>query len=233
MLLKQENDRLMMENAMLRKAYQDRSCHSCGTKLVPHQVVDPEVNQTRIINARLVEELTRVSCLAHKLIGHPLPEVLKKYIPSAPSLSSSLGLATGSGGFGGVKIPGPQFSDGAAVSSISNETMYPKEVYMDLAVSAINELVKMAEMDNPLWIKDLDGKKDILDQEEYLRIFPRRFGLKPNGFVTEASRETGLVFMNSSSLVEVLMDAVTLFRKPSCKVLNCFSRIVKVMSPLL
>jgi hypothetical protein len=43
-----------------------------------------------------------------------------------------------------------------------------------------------------------------------MRTFTPCIGLKPNGFVFEASRETGTVIINSLALVETLMDSVSL-----------------------
>ncbi|KAL0428923.1 UNVERIFIED_CONTAM: Homeobox-leucine zipper protein ANTHOCYANINLESS 2 [Sesamum radiatum] len=80
-------------------------------------------------------------------------------------------------------------------------------MYLELALAAMDELVKMAQTDEPLWLRSLEGGREILNHEEYLRTFTPCIGMKPNGFVTEASRETGMVIINSLALVETLMDS--------------------------
>lgn len=85
---------------------------------------------------------------------------------------------------------------------------------VELAVAAMEELVKMAQMDEPLWIPGLDGTSRMLSEDEYVRIFPRGIGPKPTGFKCEASRETAVVIMNHINLVEILMDVVNHF--PPC-----------------
>ncbi|KAJ6851241.1 homeobox-leucine zipper protein ROC5-like [Iris pallida] len=83
-----------------------------------------------------------------------------------------------------------------------------RSMYLELALVAMDELVKMAQMEEPLWVGGgLEGGKEVLNYDEYLRAFPRCIGEKPVEFVSEATRETGMVIVNSMALVETLMDA--------------------------
>ncbi|KAK1257261.1 Homeobox-leucine zipper protein ANTHOCYANINLESS 2 [Acorus gramineus] len=82
-----------------------------------------------------------------------------------------------------------------------------RQVFLELALAAMDELLKMAHGEDPLWMRSLDGGRETLNYEEYLRVFPRCIGVKPVGFATEATRETGLVIINGLALVETLMDA--------------------------
>lgn len=83
-----------------------------------------------------------------------------------------------------------------------------KPMVFELAVAAMDELVRLAQSDEPLWIPGHDGAKETLNYDEYVRQFPRGIGPKPFGLKTEATRETGLVMMNGVTLVETLMDHV-------------------------
>jgi homeobox-leucine zipper protein len=84
-----------------------------------------------------------------------------------------------------------------------------RSMFLELALAAMDELVKMAQTDEPLWIRSFDGGREILNHEEYLRTITPCIGMKPSGFVSEASRETGMVIINSLALVETLMDSVS------------------------
>ncbi|KAK4374040.1 hypothetical protein RND71_004717 [Anisodus tanguticus] len=64
----------------------------------------------------------------------------------------------------------------------------------------------MAHMQEPLWFPSMENGTDLLNEEEYFRIFPRGIGPKPIGFKTEATRESAVVIMNHVNLVEILMD---------------------------
>jgi homeobox-leucine zipper protein len=72
----------------------------------------------------------------------------------------------------------------------------------------MDELIKIAQVESPIWIKSLDGGKEVLNHEEYMRTFPPCIGMKPSNFVIEATRESGVVLANSLDLVETLMDVV-------------------------
>jgi homeobox-leucine zipper protein len=79
-------------------------------------------------------------------------------------------------------------------------------VVVELAVAAMEELVRMARMDAPLWTAE-----GTLDEDEYARMFGPRSGLGPKqyGLVSEASRDAAVVIMTPASLVEILMDVVS------------------------
>ncbi|KAH0655772.1 hypothetical protein KY285_030654 [Solanum tuberosum] len=75
--------------------------------------------------------------------------------------------------------------------------------------AAMYELLQMAQMGEPLWLPNIDGVNNDLNEEEYKRKFPRGNEPKPNGIKTTASRESVLVTMNHINLVEIFMDTVT------------------------
>ncbi|VFQ75675.1 unnamed protein product [Cuscuta campestris] len=81
-------------------------------------------------------------------------------------------------------------------------------MYLELALSAMDELVKLAQVDEPLWVRSFEEGRMVLNQEEYVKTFSPCIGLRPNGFVSEASRETGMVIMDSLAIVDTLMDSV-------------------------
>lgn len=65
---------------------------------------------------------------------------------------------------------------------------------MELAVTSLDELHRMARAEEPLWVKGPDGTK-MLDYYAYLTQFPTGIGPRPFGLKIEASREAGLVIM--------------------------------------
>lgn len=80
---------------------------------------------------------------------------------------------------------------------------------VELAVSAMEELAESAQAGESLWVPDPQTAGiESLRYEEYMQRFPPVIGPTPSGLEIEATRETGLVHMNASSLVETLMDEV-------------------------
>lgn len=104
---------------------------------------------------------------------------------------------------------------GDLLRSISVPTEADKPIIVELAVAAMEELIRMAQAGDPLWIPSDNSNvtstttTEILNEDEYLRTFPRGIGPKPLGMKSEASRETTVVIMNHTNLVEILMDVVS------------------------
>lgn len=123
---------------------------------------------------------------------------------SPPVQSRPLDLGVGNFGGGG----GEMYGAADLLRSISAPTEADKPMIIELAVAAMEELIRMAQMGEPLWMTSLDGGSTVLNEDEYIRTFPRGIGPKPAGFKCEASRETAVVIMNHINLVEILMDVV-------------------------
>ncbi|XP_031494535.1 homeobox-leucine zipper protein ANTHOCYANINLESS 2-like [Nymphaea colorata] len=211
-ILRQENDKLRAENMSIRDAMRNPICSNCGGPAILGEI-SLEEQHLRIENARLKDELDRVCALASKFLGRPVSGMSS--VPPMPS--SSLELGVGSNGFGGLSSVATTLPAGAADFGVAgalgvvaprppNVMSVERSMLAELALVAMDELVKMANTDRPLWIPNSEGGRETLNYEEYLRAFPRCIGPKPVGYVTEATRETGLVIINSVALVETLMD---------------------------
>ncbi|XP_065007410.1 homeobox-leucine zipper protein ROC5 isoform X2 [Musa acuminata AAA Group] len=226
-ILRQENDKLHAENLSIREAMRNPICSSCCGPAVLGDV-SLEEQHLRIENARLKDELDRVCSLIGKFLGKPI-SVLAGPVPVSIS-NSSLELAVGTNAFGGlgsvVTTTLPPVADFAAgLSSPLGTVVTPARnagtgaigggadksqerfVLLELALTAMDELLKMAQMGEPLWIPGVDGSKETLNYDEYDRSVPCCIGAKPIGFISEATRATGAVIINSLALVETLMDA--------------------------
>eukprot|EP00249_Psilotum_nudum_P021391 c28090_g1_i1 orf=937-3135(-) len=204
--LRAENERLRTENITMREAIKNASCPACGGPSALGETSFDE-HQLRIENAHLREELDRISSIAARYFGTPIPPLASLQ----PIPSSSLELAVGGGGFGlhagsssGEILPGPSVADVALRPGGVSEL--EKRMLVELAVTSLDEVHRMARAEEPLWIKGVDGI-DHLSYDEYLNQFPRGIGPRPFGLKTEATRETRLVIMNGIALVDALFDA--------------------------
>ncbi|KAH7439519.1 hypothetical protein KP509_04G065600 [Ceratopteris richardii] len=107
-----------------------------------------------------------------------------------------------------------------------------KAAVLDLAESALQEIVIMVQAEEPLWVKKAAGDQPAvsrLDPDAYMKRFPGWTSKRLPELVTEATRETGLVAMNSSALLDALMDAnkwMVMFPSIIAKALT-----IKVLSP--
>ncbi|KAK9051429.1 hypothetical protein SSX86_028056 [Deinandra increscens subsp. villosa] len=227
-ILRQENDKLRAENMSIREAMRNPMCSNCGGPAMIGDI-SLEEQHLRIENARLKDELDRVCALAGKFLGRPVSSMA----PPMPNSSLELGVGGNhfhqlhGGSSGGVlssstsalPLGPPDFGVGiSSASSVvpssraSNSVMgidhsLERSMYLELALAAMDELVKLAQTDEPLWIRSLEVGREILNQSEYSRVITPCIGHKPNEYVSEASRESGMVIINSLALVETLMDS--------------------------
>ncbi|XP_030546263.1 homeobox-leucine zipper protein HDG2-like isoform X1 [Rhodamnia argentea] len=201
--LRAENEKLRADNMRYREALSTASCPNCGGPTAIGEMSFDE-HHLRLENARLREEIDRISAIAAKYVGKP---VVNYPLLSSPAPPRPLEL--GVGGFGGQSgVGGEIYGAGDLFKSIGAPTEADKPMIIELAVAAMEELVRMAQMGEPLWSVSLDGtSSNVLNEDEYMKTFPRGMGPKPAGFSTEASRESIVVIMDHINLVEILMDA--------------------------
>nr|CAD1826194.1 unnamed protein product [Ananas comosus var. bracteatus] len=153
--------------------------------------------------------LDRVSSLTSKYLGRPitqLPPVQPVPISSldlsvggfaAPSLGPSLDLDLLTGASASMSLPFP-----TAVSEME------KPLMAEMAAGAMEELIRLVQTDEPLWIKHGSDGREVLGIETYDRIFPKPGNqFRGPDIRVEASRDSGLVFMNSVALVDMFMDS--------------------------
>ncbi|PKA52361.1 Homeobox-leucine zipper protein ROC8 [Apostasia shenzhenica] len=77
-----------------------------------------------------------------------------------------------------------------------------------LATHAMQELIRLAQTDEPFWTRVGGDEREVLNLEMYDRIFPRPVQqLRSPDAHVEASRDSGDVIMNSLVLVDMFMES--------------------------
>ncbi|XP_040944554.1 homeobox-leucine zipper protein HDG2 isoform X2 [Gossypium hirsutum] len=193
--LRTENEKLRADNMRYREALSTASCPNCGGPTAVGQMSFDE-HHLRLENSRLREEIDRISAIAAKYVGKPVVNFPLLSSPAPPRPFD----------FGSQPVTEEMYGVGDLLRSISAPSEADKPMIIELAVAAMEELVRMAQMGEPLWMTSLDGTTCMLNEEEYIRTFPSGIGPKPTGFKCEASKETTVVIMNHINLVEILMD---------------------------
>ncbi|KAJ8442289.1 hypothetical protein Cgig2_011212 [Carnegiea gigantea] len=93
--LRAENEKLRADNIRFKEALSNATCPNCGGPAAIGEMSFDE-QQLRIENARLREEIDRISAIAAKYVGKPLVT----YPSMSPHLPSRSSLDLGVGGFG-------------------------------------------------------------------------------------------------------------------------------------
>ncbi|RID45466.1 hypothetical protein BRARA_I02195 [Brassica rapa] len=201
-ILKSDNDKLRAENSRYKEALSNATCPNCGGPAAIGEMSFDE-QHLRIENVRLREEIDRISAIAAKYVGKPVGSSFAPLGIHGPS--RSLELEVGNFGNQTTGFVGDMYGTGDILRSVSIPSDTDKPMIVELAVAAMEELVRMAQARDPLWVST-GNSMDLLNEEEYFRTFPRGIGPKPLGLRTEASRESAVVIMNHINLVEILMD---------------------------
>ncbi|OAY81059.1 Homeobox-leucine zipper protein ROC8 [Ananas comosus] len=193
------------------KALKNVICPSCGGPPVAAAADDSyfDEQKLRMENARLKEELDRVSGLTSKYLGRPITQLPLIQHLAASSLDLSVGalgnptiapsldldLLTGSG-----SVTVPHFP--TAVPEIE------KPIMVEMATNAMEEVIRLAQTDEHLWVRNGGDRGEVMCIETYDRMFQKpddRY--RDPDIRIEASRDSGLVLMNATALVDVFMDA--------------------------
>ncbi|GJY92156.1 homeobox-leucine zipper protein meristem L1-like protein [Tanacetum coccineum] len=200
--LRNENDKLRAENIRYKEALTNAICPNCGGPPAIGEMSFDE-QQLRMENLRLREEIDRISGIAAKYVGKQaitFPDVSSH----GPSHSLDLPVASFIPQQGMV---GEMYGASDLLRSMSGTTEAEKPIIIELAVTAMEELIRMAQIGEPLWLPSPDDPSiETLNEDEYIQSFPRGIGPRPTGLKSEASRNSNLVIMNHMTLVEILMD---------------------------
>ncbi|KAL2349515.1 hypothetical protein Fmac_003515 [Flemingia macrophylla] len=188
-ILKAENEKLRAENNRYKEALTNASCPNCGGPAALGEMSFDE-QHLRIENARLREEIDRISGIASKYVGKP---VTSSYSNLSPMNNNHMHVGEMYGGSDLFRsLPAPADAD--------------KPMIVELAVAAMEELTRLAQAGDPFWVPK-NHHSESLNEDEYLRTFPTRgLGPKPLGLRSEASRESVVVIMNHINLIDILMD---------------------------
>ncbi|BAT91609.1 hypothetical protein LR48_Vigan05g211700 [Vigna angularis] len=180
-LLKSEIEKLKEKNKTLRETINKACCPTCGVPTTSRDGAMPtEEQQLRIENAKLKAEVEK------------LRAALGKYAPGSTSPSCS-------SGHDQENRSSLDFYTG--IFGIDNSRI------MDIVNQALEELIKMATMGEPLWLRSFETGREILNYDEYVKEFAveNSSSGKPKRSI-EASRDTGVVFVDLPRLVQSFLD---------------------------
>ncbi|KAG6500136.1 hypothetical protein ZIOFF_039950 [Zingiber officinale] len=213
--LRAENESLKNENFRLQAAVRNVVCRNCGGPAILGEMSFDE-QQLHIENARLKDELERLSCITSRYSGGRSPLGLAPApLLLAPSLDLDMGVYSRH-----FNEPPPLEMIPVAAAPLSEDLQHSpfaggltvldqdKPLLLDLAMTAADYLVRMCNAGEPLWVRK-SNNVEVLDLEEHSKrlAWPMELKQHDGEFRTEASRDTAMVIMNSITLVDAFLDA--------------------------
>ncbi|KAJ1430501.1 START domain [Sesbania bispinosa] len=92
------------------------------------------------------------------------------------------------------------------MDTVTTEVM-EKDSMMEIAISAMEELTRILHINEPLWCRSIWDNKFILQRAAYENTFHRFRRLEGPRAHTESSKDSGIVRMGGTQLVEMFLDA--------------------------
>ncbi|XP_048328590.2 homeobox-leucine zipper protein ROC8 [Ziziphus jujuba] len=211
-VLRAENERIQCENLAIREALKNVICPSCGGPPFGEEERQRSLQKLQLENAQLKEEHEKVSNLLAKYIGKPISQIESLAAAQGLTVDLDLGGSSLNQGIGGPGLDLDLTSGGGFASNRAFPYHFraipdmEKTLMAETAASAMEELVKLLRIDDPLWVQSpVDGRCTI-HRDSYEKIFPRSNHFKTSSARMESSKDSGMVIMNAMQLVDMFMD---------------------------
>lgn len=108
-----------------------------------------------------------------------------------------------------VAMVGEMYGGNDPLRELPLLSSFDKDLISEIGLVAVEEINQLTLSADPLWVPGNYGS-EVINEDEYLRHFPRGIGPTLLGARTESSRQTAIVMMHHMKLVEMLMDVVSI-----------------------
>ncbi|XP_039170506.1 homeobox-leucine zipper protein ROC8 [Eucalyptus grandis] len=204
--LRAENERIHCENLAIMEALKSVICPACGGPPFGEEERQRNLEKLKMENVQLKEEHAKVSKILAKYIGKPISQI--DLLMPGPRSSADVSTASvPNQGFSGHNVDfvvaPPNPAPWSQLKVIPETEMADT---LEITAYAMDELIRIVRMKEPLWIKSpLDGRY-ILHRDTYEQIFSRNYRFRGSGARLETSKESVLVTMEPSRLVNIFLD---------------------------
>ncbi|OIV95987.1 hypothetical protein TanjilG_27091 [Lupinus angustifolius] len=227
--LRIENDNIRNENREIRELLKNILCPFCGGPLCREDEHEQYIQTMLLENDVLKAKYESVYNFLSSYLGNQMSQPELHALLSATLGSSSYAPALGNSANQAIdQVPiqnqnfPSQFVSGdmllPEVSTILSTDMH-KALMIKVATAAMDELVKLLHINEPVWINSStwDGKF-IISLEDYEKLFPITTHFKGPNIRVESSKGITVVNMSGLNLIDMFLN--------SDKWVNCFPTIV-------
>ncbi|XP_038698045.1 homeobox-leucine zipper protein HDG11-like [Tripterygium wilfordii] len=192
--LRAENERIQCENLAIREALKNVICPACGGPPFGEEERQHSLQKLQLENAQLRQEHDKVSALLAKYVGKPVDAFLNPINIRNPAAALQLN---------------PIIADILPLAPYQRQVIpeMEKALMMETAAAALDELVRLLRINEPIWIKVSSNDRFVIHRDSYEKIFHRSSHFNSPGARVESSKDSGLVTMNGLELVDMLLDS--------------------------
>ncbi|CAI9778777.1 unnamed protein product [Fraxinus pennsylvanica] len=83
-----------------------------------------------------------------------------------------------------------------------------KSIIIGTAAAAMDELVRLLKIKEPVWIKSPTDGRYLINRNSHDMLFPKANYFKASSARIESSKDSGVVAMATTNLIEMLLDSV-------------------------
>ncbi|EPS58685.1 hypothetical protein M569_16129, partial [Genlisea aurea] len=195
--LRAENERIHCENLTLQHSLRNIYCPVCNGSDVSESERSNTLQILKMENARLKEEHEHAVGFISNHIGNlsngiDIPENMQEPLVGVTPL---------------VHKDMSQHLENYNVSHWANGLLeIDKSIIIETAIGAMNELVELLHVNEPLWIKAAVDGRQALHRDSYDKLFPKSHHFRSATARFESSKDSGEVAMAAVHLVEILLD---------------------------
>ncbi|KAA8530707.1 hypothetical protein F0562_005359 [Nyssa sinensis] len=200
--LRAENERIQCENVAIRDAINNATCPACSVPPIGERERQPGLEELQMENLHLKREHERVSNIITNYLGKSVPQILS--LDSQAEGFLGLGLAAASSELDIVSV---NPSNPPLPYQMNGIQDMEKLLMVETAASAMDELIKLLQVNEPVWIKSSTGGRYFLHSDSYDKLFPRVSHFKSSSAQVESSKYSGVVMMSGSQLADMFLDS--------------------------
>ncbi|XP_018506060.2 homeobox-leucine zipper protein HDG11-like [Pyrus x bretschneideri] len=194
--LRQLNENIRRENFAMKETLKNVVCPTCDGLLISGEEQQLSLQRLQLENSYLKQE--------HDKLANLLP----KY-NATPVVGSSLNLSPGCSMNQVIARPPLNLSptNPALAYQLKENAEMEKALMKYIADSAMEELVKLFQIEKPIWIKSPTNGRYLLNRDNYDKMFPKAKHFKNSRARVESSKDSGVVHISAAHLIDMFLDS--------------------------
>ncbi|CAA3015665.1 homeobox-leucine zipper HDG11-like, partial [Olea europaea subsp. europaea] len=208
--LRSANERMHCENLAIKEALKNIICPTCDGPRPDEEERQRNLQKLRMENSLLKEEHKRM-LNSYSRFMRKLPTSLEMPYLGIGSSSIVPAKQVFGEGMGGPTLDPEQISPSsqniASPFQLREIKEMEKTIIIGTAISAMDELVKLLQVKEPVWINSPTDGTYLLHRDTYDKIFPKTNHFNTSSFRVESSKDSAVVAMAASNLIEMLLDS--------------------------